>query len=294
MSPSAPPDPSTATVAAPPVAPPATSTTAGAREHARAMGGTRVEAMPTIPPSTATDLPPDVKPSEVLWDEVIAGGGYSWAVLPRGTRLRLVDTHGDACAAVLLHRADHPTERLNVADTVKVQWQAYLGAGQLLLSDMGRVLAAIVEDTSGRHDSFCGTTNPPTNAARYGDGAPDGPSPNGRDLFAVALAKLGLARRDIAPNLNLFAGVRVSPEGTLLLDDRPGPAGAHVVLRAELPLLVTIVNVPHPLDDRTTYEATPLRVTAWRGEPAGPDDPVRTASPEAERAYRNTDVEASR
>lgn len=250
--------------------------------------------MPTIPPSAATGLPPGVDPGDVLWDEVVPAGGYAALTMPRGARLRLVDEEGDACAGLLLHREDRPCERLNVADTVKVQWQAYLTSGHLLLSDMGRVLASIVEDTSGRHDSFCGTSNRLANQGRYGDGAPDGPSPSGRDLFGVALAKLGLARRDIAPNLNLFAGVRVSADGSLLLDDRPGPSGAHVVLRAELPLLVTIVNVPHPLDARPTYEATPLRVTMWRGDPAAADDDIRTASPESERAYLNTDVEVAR
>jgi urea carboxylase-associated protein 2 len=270
-----------------------TSTTLGARDHARSLSGTVVEAMPTVPPSAARDLPPGVDPDRVLWDEVVAGGGYTAGSLPRGARLQLTDLQGDACAGLLLHRADRPSERLNVADTVKVQWQAYLHEGQLLLSDMGRVLAAITTDTSGHHDTFCGTSNRATNAARYGDGAPDGPTPNGRDHFGVALAKLGLERRDIAPNVNLFKGVRVDPDGALHFDGDLRP-GATVVLRFELPLLVSIVNVPHPLDRRPDYTVTPLRVTAWRGEPAAPDDPARAASPEAERAYRNTEQEAAR
>jgi urea carboxylase-associated protein 2 len=255
------------------------------------MGGTVVDTMPTVPATDAVDLPEDVAAADVLWDEVVAGGGYSARVLPRGARLRLTDRHGDACAGVLLHRADQPFERLNVADTVKVQWQAYLGPGHLLLSDMGRVLAAIVDDTSGRHDALCGTTNAHTNERRYGDGAPDGPCPNGRDHFAVSLAKFGLARRDVAPNVNLFKGVRVAADGTLELDVSAEP-GRHVELRCELPLLVTVVNVPHPLDGRPEYTVTPLRLTAWRGRPAAPDDPVRLASPEAERAYLNTEAVA--
>lgn len=270
-----------------------TSTTLGARDHARSLAGTVVEAMPTVPPSAARDLPAGVDPDRVLWDEVVAGGGYTARSLPRGARLQLTDLRGDACAGLLLHRADRPSERLNVADTVKVQWQAYLHEGQLLLSDMGRVLAAVTTDTSGRHDTFCGTSNRVTNAARYGDGAPDGPTPNGRDHFGVALAKLGLERRDIAPNVNLFKGVRVDPDGALHFDGDIRP-GTTVVLRFELPLLVSIVNVPHPLDPRPDYTVTPLRVTAWRGEPAAADDPARTASPEAERAYRNTEQEAAR
>lgn len=285
----APPDPT-----APSTAPaPPTATTTGARDHARAMAGTRVEAMPTVPPTAAVDLPAGVDRAQVLWDEVIAGGGCSWAVVPRGARLRLVDTHGDACAALLLHRADHPTERLNVADTVKVQWQAYLGPGTLLLSDMGRVLAAVVEDTSGRHDALCGTSTERANVARYGEGAPHTACPNGRDRLALALTKAGRSRREVAPNVNLFKGVTVALDGTLDFAGDPRP-GTHVELRAEVPLLVTIANVPHPLDPRADYTVTSLRVTAWRGEPAPADDPVRAATPEAERAYLATEQEMNR
>lgn len=270
---------------------PTTATTLGARDHARAMAGAVAEAMPTVPASAATDLPPGVEPAAVLWDEVVAGGGYAWHLLPRGARLRLTDLEGDACAGLLLHRADHPAERLNVADTVKVQWQAYLGAGAVLLSDMGRALASIVEDTSGRHDALCGTTNLRANAARYGDGAPDGTCPNGRDHLAVALAKsgLGLDRRDVAPNVNLFKGAVVEDDGALRFDGEPAP-GTYVELRCELPLLVTVVNVPHPLDERPDYTATRLRLTAWRGSAAGPDDPIRLSSPERERAFLNTEA----
>lgn len=255
------------------------------------MAGTTVDAMPTVPPADAADLPPGVAPDDVLFDEVVAPGAATSFVVPRGGHVRFADLDGDACAGVLLHRWYRPAERLNVADTVKVQWQAYLGPGSLLLSAMGRVLAAVVEDTSGRHDCLCGTTTRARNEQRYGDGAVDGPHPNGRDRLAVVLAKHGLARRDIAPNVNLFKGVRVAPDGELVFDGEPRP-GTHVTLRAELALLVSVVDVPHPLDPRSTYEVGRLRVTAWRGEPAGVDDPARAASPEATRAYLNTEQEA--
>ncbi|MDY7103055.1 MAG: DUF1989 domain-containing protein [Actinomycetota bacterium] len=256
------------------------------------MAGTVVETMPTLPASSASPLPDGVAPDQMLWHEIVAGGGYTSVLLPRGARLRLVDLDGDACAGVLLHRADRPTERLNVADTVKIQWQAYLSAGQLLLSDMGRVLASIVTDTSEVHDTFSGTTNRAANEARYGDGAIDGPSPSGRDLFALALAKHGLSRRDVAPNVTFFKGIRVGSDGEMVLQPA-APAGSEVVLRAELPLLATIVNVPHPLDDRPDYTVTPLAVTAWTGEPAPADDPARTASPEALRCYLNSEAAAA-
>jgi uncharacterized protein len=114
-----------------------------ARDHARSQAGTTVRAMPTIPAASARDLPPGVFPRDVVWDEVMAGGEYCGRVLKRGTRVRLTDLEWDACVSVIAFNADSPVERLNVADTVKVQWNCYLRSGSLLLSDMGRVLLSI-------------------------------------------------------------------------------------------------------------------------------------------------------
>jgi hypothetical protein len=52
--------------------------------------------------------------------------------------------------------------------------------------------------------------------------------------------------------------------------------------------------VPHRLDDRPDYTAGRLRLTAWRGLPAAADDPCRVVSPEATRAYENTEDEMAR
>jgi urea carboxylase-associated protein 2 len=265
-----------------------TATTHGARDHARAQGGTTVEAMPTLPASAWPAPPEGVAAGDLTWAEVVAGGNYTNKVVARGTSLRLTDLAGDACAHVLLFNADQPWERLNVADTVKVPWQAYLGAGHPLLSDQGRVLATIVEDSSGSHDALCGTTSLAANEARYGDGDAQGPSPAGRELLMLGALKHGLGPRDVPPSLSFFQGVTVGEDGTLAFAGSAG-AGRSVVLRAELPLVVLIANVPHPLDPRAEYVCSSLEVLAWRGAPTGPGDPRWTATPEGERAYLNTE-----
>jgi urea carboxylase-associated protein 2 len=253
-----------------------TGTTHAAREHARAQAGGLAEAMPLVP-----------APDGAVWSETVAGGGYTSKVLARGTTVRLTDIHGDACAHVLLYNADQPWERLNVADTVKVPWQAYLAAGHPLLSDQGRVLATIVADSSGSHDALCGTSVRAVNEERYGDGAPQGGSPAGRELFLIAAAKHGLGIRDLPPSVSFFKGVRVEEDGRLLFLDSARP-GLSVELRAELPLVVLVANVPHPLDPRAEYTCTTLSVEAWRGEPTRPGDSLWIATPEVERAFLNT------
>ena len=267
-----------------------TATTAGAREHARAQeaaaAGT-VTTMATLPASAWPDPPAGVEPDRLRRAEVVAGGGYTHLAVARGTRVRLTDLAGDACAHVLAFRADGPWERLNVADTVKVQWQAYLTAGHLLLSDQGRVLASVVEDTSGHHDTLFGTTTRARNEARYGDGAAHGASPAGRELLALAAAKHDLARRDLAPSISFFQGVTVDADGTPHWTGSAGPGGS-VTLVAEMPLLLLVANTAHPLDPRDAFVCTPLGVLAWEGAPTAPSDPRWTATPEGRRAFENT------
>ena len=268
-----------------------TSTTSGARDHARAQAAAEAERVvfkPTLPIDQARDLPPDLDPGSLVWDETLGPGGYASRVLAPGHRVRIVDLEGDACVNLLAYHAERPIERLNVADTVKVQWQAYPGEGALLLSDMGRVLLSIVHDSCGRHDAFCGVSAPWTER----EGTPStnhGPGPNGRERFLLALMKHGLGRRDLGPNLNLFKGVAVAPDGSLSLRPEAGTPGQSVELRAELPVLLVLANTPHVLDDRPGYPVTPVRVLGFEGEVAATDDPVRNATPERQRAFENVE-----
>jgi uncharacterized protein YcgI (DUF1989 family) len=212
-----------------------TDSTEGARAHARSQAQTANMRIPATPG--------DIEPSRLLWAEAVPAGSYTTKVLGRGTRLRLIDPDAGACAHLLLFRADAPWERLNVADTMKVPWQAYLGAGHPLLSDQGRVLATVVADSSGHHDTLCGMTDA------------------GRNLMLLAALKHGLDIRDIAPTVSFFNGVRVGTDGALGFTGSAGPGGA-VDLLIHLPVVLTLVNAAHPLDPAPAV--TGLDVLAWR------------------------------
>jgi len=262
-----------------------TATLAQARDHARAQAGLTERALRTVPPSLAADLPPAVDPTAVVWDETIDVGGYCALRLPRYSHLHISDLDGDGCVGFLAYNARQTSERLNVADTGKVQWQAYLEADAVLLSDMGRALMTIVADSSRRHDALCGASTRRANEQRYGDGGIHRATPAARELFTVAGAKCGLDRRDLPPNINWFKGVRVMDDGALEFDGAP-TAPVHVELRAELDVIVIMVNSPHPLDPRREYSGSPARITAWRAGP--PSDPIAAATtPERRRAYEN-------
>ncbi|WP_435590440.1 DUF1989 domain-containing protein [Nocardia sp. bgisy118] len=235
-----------------------TASTGGARSHARAQAAAATLARP--------DLPSEVPAGKITWSQRIPAGGYANVVLGRGTRVRLTDPAGSACAHVLLLRADAPWERLNVADTVKVPWQAYLSTGHPLLTDQGRVLGTVLADGSGHHDTLCG------------------PTPEARDLLRLAGAKQGLAPRDIAPSVSFFRGVRVAPDGALSATGS-APAGSSVDLLVHLPAVLLVANAAHPLDERAT---TDLDIVAW----SAPKDLTanHNGDPEYLRAVQNTEA----
>jgi urea carboxylase-associated protein 2 len=223
-----------------------------------------------------------------VWEETIGAGGYAAKELARGARLRLVDLRGDGCVSMLVFNAERPIERLNVADTMKVQWNAYLKAGGLLLSDMGRPLMSILADDAGTHDTFCGPWHEHTPRA-YGDCGAWGRHPNTRGRLLLGAAKFGLGRKDVHPCINWFKGVHIAPDGTTILEAGPFPPGRSLLLRAEMNIIVVLTNCPHVLDQRPTYEATPVRISAWRGAVTPPDDPIRSATPESLRAFLNVE-----
>ncbi len=268
-----------------------TATTAGAREHARRQEALAAAGpagpMPVVPATAWPTPPADVDPADLVWAETVAPGGYTHLLLQRGTAVRLTDLTGDACAHVLAFNADERWERLNVADTVKVQWQVHLTADHLLLSGQGRALASNVADTSAHHDSLFGTTTRRRNDERYGDGSAQGGAPAGRELFTLAAAKHGLTRRDLPPSISFFQGVDVDDAGRARVTGSAGP-GAGVTLLAEMPLLLLVANTAHPLDPRPLFTCGPLEVLAWRSSPTTPDHARWTATPEGRRALEAT------
>ncbi|GAB3210038.1 DUF1989 domain-containing protein [Nocardia tengchongensis] len=234
-----------------------TANTTGARDHARAQAAAAIGDGP--------ERPAAVDATSITFAQRIPAGGYANVVLARGTRVRLSDPDGGACAHLLLLRAESPWERLNVADTVKVPWQAYLGAGHPLLSDQGRVLATVLTDTSGHHDTLCG------------------PSPAARQGLRMAGVKQGLEPRDIGPTVSFFRGVRVESDGALTITGGSG-AGAAVELLVHLPVTLLVANAEHPLDPTPV---TPLDLVAW----SAPGDLALSpnSDPEYLRAVENTE-----
>jgi uncharacterized protein len=221
------------------------------------------------------------------------GQGWSHALL-RGQILRITDTTGTGCVSALFYNARNPVERYNVADTLKAQYTAFLTAGRVLYSDMGRILASVVGDSCGWHDTIGGCGSAASQLAQFGAGdyqmLGNDYHRNARDNFIIELSKVGLGKRDIVANVNFFARLVVDEMGALSWVKGNSRPGAYVDLRADMDTLVVLSNTPHPLAPTSTYPSSEVTVAvsiraATGRERGGPRDPCLLSRPENARGF---------
>jgi urea carboxylase-associated protein 2 len=236
-----------------------------------------------LPDATPLDGAP-IAPDAVIGREQVPAGWYATVRLKRGEALRIVDDSGRSSVSLIGWREEDTSERINCADTVKVQWSAAISKGRVLLSDMGRVLLSLVEDTSGAHDLMVGGSTPASTRAAFGVA-----TRNTQENFLAAAAKIGLGLRDIPPCVTFFAPVSLDDNGRFLWKSGRKQPGDFVDLRAEMNLVLVLSNCAHPLDSARPAAADLVTLIRYRAPAPRPDDPCRTTSPEIVRAFEFTD-----
>ncbi len=230
----------------------------------------------------------------MLWEETIPGGAHWSFVMKRGTALRLTDVEGGANLSTLFYNREEKLERYNMADTLKAQHTAHLGKGFVCYSDMGRVLASVIEDISGWHDTICGMSNAALVENKYGRAdyqqARNEMHRNARDSMLIELGKWGLGKRDIVPNINFFSKVSADEAGALHYQANHSRAGDFVELRFEMNVLVVVSACQHPLDPNPEYVPKPVLLQAWRCGTPDDSDFCRNFRPENARGFYNTEL----
>ncbi len=236
-----------------------------------------------LPPVTAIGAAP-IGPDAMIATESVPAGWYHTVRLRRGEALRIVDTSGRSSVSVIGWCERDMSERLNCADTAKVQWSAALSKGRVILTDMGHVFLSLIEDTAGAHDLLVGGSTPASARAVTGEA-----SRNTHDNFLAAASKLGLGLRDIPACVTFFAPVALDGEGRFVWNADRKKAGDFVDLRAEMDLVLVLSNCAHPLDPAPPAAGDPVIVVRHRAPPPAADDACRTMTPEIARAFDFTD-----
>jgi urea carboxylase-associated protein 1 len=188
--------------------------------------------------------------------------GEPWTgILPTGGRLRFTDIAGTQSADTLFYAASDPAERYSSADTVRAQSNIFLTTGSVLLSSRGRPLVHIVADTCGRHDTVGGACSAESNTCRFG--VHTRYMHNCRDNFLVGLARHGLGKRDLVPNINFFMHVPVTDAGRLDIVDGISKPGDYIEVVADMDVLVVLSNCPQLNNPCNGWDPTPIGVAVW-------------------------------
>ena len=232
--------------------------------------------------------------STMLWNETVPGGATWSHVLKRGTALRITDVEGGANVAAYFLNFDMPAERFNLPDTLKAQHTARLTKGNVLYSDMGRILCSITDDTVGWHDPLCGLSNQAQVEKKYGktsyQQARNQWHRNARDGFLVELGKYGLGSRDLHATVNFFSKVTVDESGDLHFNPNHSAPGSYVELRAEMNVLVLLNTCQHSMATESEYAPKPVEVSISRVPTPRTNDPCRMLCSENARGFILTEL----
>jgi uncharacterized protein len=200
-------------------------------------------------------------------DEIVPAGEPWMGIVRRGQRFRIVDLEGNQAVDTLFYNAGDTSEHYSAQNTIQAQQRIYLTTGTELLSNRGRTMLRIEEDTCGRHDTLGGACSSESNTVRYA--LEKRHMHSCRDSFLLALARhagqseSGLSKRDLPANINFFMNVPVTPDGQLRFADGISAAGRRVELVALMDTLVLISNCPQLNNPCNAYNPTPIRVMTW-------------------------------
>jgi uncharacterized protein len=196
--------------------------------------------------------------------KVVPAGRYWIDVVRKGETFRIVDLEGNQAVDTLFYNADDPAEHYSASDTIREQGNIYLSTDTVLMSDLCRPMLSITADTCGRHDTLGGACSTESNTVRY---ALEKKSMHAcRDSFLLAVAEndhYGLAKRDIAHNINFFMNVPVTADGHLEFADGLSAPGKYVEMVAEMNVIVLISNCPQLNNPCNAYNPTPIEVMIW-------------------------------
>ncbi len=228
--------------------------------------------------------------NQTLWTEVLPGGHHWSGRIQKGAVLRFQALSVHANVSMFCVNAADKLERFNMPDSLKGQHTAYLSAGHVLYSDLGRVMASIVTDEHGWNDVLCGASRAEQIAAQYGQqnfqAARNAMYQSGVDGLLVEMAKSSLGQTDLSATLNLFSKVAPNDAGELSYVTADN-TDQVIELRFEMDCLVFLSAAPHALDQNPRYQPADIQLSLFKANPLNEHDICRDSCAQNQRAFQN-------
>ncbi|MEO8563796.1 MAG: urea carboxylase-associated family protein [bacterium] len=197
-------------------------------------------------------------------------------VIRHGDLLRITDPLGEQVSDLTSFSRDDPREWLSSGRSIDYANTIYLTTGHTLYSNRSRPMWTILEDTVGRHDFLLTPCSPETFSIIYKTTTHH---PSCFANLVQGLAPFGIAPDAIPTTLNIFMNVGILQTGELsILPPRSRP-GDHILLRAEMDLIVGVTACSAELSNNGTFK--PIDVEVRSGRPATDEDAAGQSALEA-------------
>ncbi|HEY7253096.1 MAG TPA: urea carboxylase-associated family protein [Methylomirabilota bacterium] len=173
------------------------------------------------------------------------------ARVAKGQRVTVINTHGAQVVDTWAFAASDVAEWMSMECSRAWFLKLRASVGDTFLSNQRRPILSLVEDTSGgAHDTLMAACDAP----RYRLLGVEGHHDNCRDNLHAALAALGIRAPATPSPLNLFMNIPWSADGALAWAEPVSTPGSHVVLRAEMDLVIAFSACPQdilPINGKT-------------------------------------------
>lgn len=162
----------------------------------------------------------------------------------QGQSVRVINTHGNQVVDTWAFNASDLSECMSMEATRVITTKMCLDAGDQYWSNNRRPMLTVLEDTSpGRHDTLMAACD----RHRYAMLGCTDYHDNCTDNLAAALDAMGLAGPKTPAPLNLFMNIPWTLSGALSYEPPLSKPGDHVVLRAEMDLVVAFSACPQDM-----------------------------------------------
>lgn len=177
-------------------------------------------------------------------EQQIVAAGYGRALrMKAGQFARIENTYGNQVVDCWAVAAESLSEVSSLDHTRSVNSNIFFAAGMTLQSSLRRAMLTMVADSAGvRHDTLlCPCSRELYRALGRADHR------SCTDNFHEALASVGITLAFTPASLNLFMNVPVHADGAVERVPPATVAGDHVVLRAEMDLILVLSACPQDI-----------------------------------------------
>lgn len=177
------------------------------------------------------------------------------ARVSKGQTVRVVNTHGSQVVDCWAFNPDDMDECMSMEATRGTILKMTPAIGEAFYSNNRRAMLTIVGDTSpGVHDTLIAACD----RHRYGLLGVEGYHDNCTDNLHAALGELGLKAPKTPSPLNLFMNIPWTDAGGLSFEAPVSKPGDHIVLRAEMDLVVVFSACPQDILPINGEQCTPV------------------------------------